>query len=115
MTTTIYKILTADQWAQLQEQGESSGAPIDISDGFVHFSTQSQVRETVDKHFKGQAGLFLIAMSTVALGDELKWEPSRGGDLFPHLYARLCMQAVQWAKPIECVNGEYLLPELDND
>lgn len=113
MTNTIYKILTAEQWAQLQADGKSAGAPIDISDGYVHFSTETQVQETADKHFQGQEDLQLIAMNSSDLGEDLKWEPSRGGDLFPHLYALLSMKDVQWAKPIVLENGVHALPDMD--
>ena len=96
----IYKILTSGQWADLQALGETAGAPVDIADGFVHFSTAAQVRETAARHFAGQDGLWLLAMDADALGQELKWEPSRGGDLFPHLYAPLRRADVLWARPL---------------
>ena len=96
----IYKILTSGQWADLQALGETAGAPVDIADGFVHFSTAAQVRETAAKHFAGHDGLWLLAMDADALGQELKWEPSRGGDLFPHLYAPLRRADVLWARPL---------------
>ncbi len=86
----IYKILTTDQWEDLQTKGETSGAPIDIADGFIHFSTADQVRETAARHFAGQAGLWLLAYKADGMG-KLEWEASRGGDLFPHLYAPLSM------------------------
>lgn len=113
MDTTIYKILTTEQWAQLQADGESTGAPIDLADGYIHFSTKTQVQETADKHFKGQEGLILVAMNTNTIGNKLKWEPSRGGDLFPHLYSNLSMHSVQWAKPISLENGTHKLPDMD--
>lgn len=112
MDKTIYKILTADQWNELQTQGVFSGAPIDVDDGFVHFSTASQVQETADKHFEGQTGLFLLAMGSDALGEQLRWEPSRGGALFPHLYNPLVLEKVLWAKPMPLENGQHKLPRL---
>lgn len=106
----IYKILTTDQWKDLQALGETAGAPIDIADGFVHFSTAAQAAETAAKHFTGQDGLQLLALDSEGLGDALKWEPSRGGDLFPHLYAVLCLKDVAWSKPLPLINGEHRFP-----
>lgn len=85
----IYKILRSAEWQDLCDNGQSQGAPIDVSDGFIHFSTAAQVRETAAKHFAGEDGLILATLDADALGDALKWEESRGGDLFPHLYAPL--------------------------
>jgi uncharacterized protein (DUF952 family) len=96
----IYKILTAGQWADLQRRGETPGAPVDIDDGYVHFSTAAQARETAAKHFRDQAGLWLLALDADALGPALRWEPSRGGDLFPHLYAPLRLADVIRAEPL---------------
>ena len=112
MNKTVYKILTTDQWSALQAQGVSEGAPIDVEDGFVHFSNAEQLQETADKHFKDQSGLFLIAMDSQALGDQLRWEPSRGGDLFPHLYAELRLDKVLWVKPLPLEEGRHQLPDL---
>ena len=96
----IYKILTSDQWRALEAEGETEGAPVDIADGFVHFSTAEQVQETATKHFAGQDGLWLLALDADGVGPALKWEPSRGGDLFPHLYGALRLADVVWAKPL---------------
>ena len=85
----IYKILTAPQWDEIRARGETSGAPVDVADGYVHFSTAAQLRETAAKHFAGQHGLWLLALDPGALGPRLRWEPSRGGQLFPHLYGPL--------------------------
>ena len=74
----IYKIFRADEWAALQAQGETLGAPIDLADGYIHFSTAAQAAETAAKHFAGAEGLYLIACDGEALGDALKWEVSRG-------------------------------------
>jgi len=112
MTTMIYKILTAEQWADLQANELTVGAPIDVHDGFIHFSTAAQVQETANKHFFGQDGLFLVAFDPEAFGDELKWEPSRGGDLFPHLYAKLPLEKVQWSKSLKWVNNKHEFPPL---
>ncbi|MEL6210725.1 MAG: DUF952 domain-containing protein, partial [Pseudomonadota bacterium] len=82
----IYKIFRPGEWAALEQAGETAGAPIDVSDGFVHFSTAAQAAETAAKHFAGEGDLVLVAVDAEGLGADLKWEPSRGGALFPHLY-----------------------------
>ncbi len=106
----IYKILTAGQWADLQTQGATAGAPIDVSDGFVHFSTATQAAETAAKHFADQHDLQILALDAEALGDALKWEPSRGGDLFPHLYAPLRLEDVAWSEALPLINGVHCFP-----
>jgi uncharacterized protein (DUF952 family) len=108
----IYKIFRADEWAELQSQSVTKGAPIDIADGYVHFSTAAQARETAAKHFAGEGGLILLALDSDALGDDLKWEPSRGGALFPHLYRELRLSDVLWDKPLPIVDGIHQFPEL---
>lgn len=90
----IFKVLSSQQWAEAEKQGEFLGAEIDLTDGYIHFSTADQVRETVAKHFAGQTDLMLIGVDADQLGEALKWEPSRGGDLFPHLYASLSLDSV---------------------
>lgn len=107
----IYKIFRADEWAALQAAGETDGAPIDVSDGFVHFSTAEQAAETAAKHFAGVDGLFLLACKADAMGDALKWEVSRGDALFPHLYRKLHMTDVLWAKPLPLLHGAHQFPE----
>jgi uncharacterized protein (DUF952 family) len=109
----IYKILRAPEWAELQARGESAGAPVDIADGLVHFSTAEQSAETAAKHFAGADGLVLLALETDALGDALKWEVSRGGALFPHLYAPLRLADVLWSKPLPLVDGRHVFPDLE--
>ena len=89
MSEIVYKIVTEDQWREALEKDVFDGAPVDLADGFIHFSTGAQVRETARRHFAGQSDLLLIAFDSEALGAELKFEASRGGDLFPHLYAPL--------------------------
>ncbi|WP_282119935.1 DUF952 domain-containing protein [Ruegeria atlantica] len=96
----IYKIFRADEWATLQAQGASDGAPIDVSDGYVHFSTAKQAAETAAKHFAGVEGLTLLACDADAMGDDLKWEVSRGGALFPHLYRQIKMTDVVWSRAL---------------
>lgn len=98
--TLIYKISPKAAWLEAQARGVFTGAPVDVADGYIHFSTAAQARETAAKHFTGQAGLVLAAIDAAALGAALKWEPSRGGDLFPHLYADLPMSAVRWVKDL---------------
>lgn len=98
--TTAFKILTAGQWAAFERDGAFAGAPVDLADGYVHLSTQGQVAGTLAKHFAGQTGLILAEIDLPALGDAVRWEVSRGGALFPHLYAALPMTAVRGATPI---------------
>jgi uncharacterized protein (DUF952 family) len=98
--TTIYKICDAARWAEAGQAGEFRGAEIDLADGYIHFSTAAQAAETAAKHFAGKPGLVLVAVAAADLGGALKWEPSRGGALFPHLYGVLPMTAVRWAKPL---------------
>jgi uncharacterized protein (DUF952 family) len=92
--TIIYKISPKPEWQQAQTDGVFTGAPVDIADGYIHFSSAHQVRETAAKHFAGKDDLVLAAIDTEALGEALIWERSRGGDLFPHLYGPLAMTAV---------------------
>ena len=100
MTALIYKIHPAADWAEAETAGVFHGASIDLADGYTHFSTGAQVRETAAKHFAGQAGLLLIAVDPAALGVALVWEPSRGGALFPHLYGPLPLAAMRWVMPL---------------
>ena len=94
----IYKVFRADEWAELDRAGETLGAPVDRADGFVHFSTAAQLPGTLAKHFAGETGLLLLAVETDAAGRALRWEPSRGGALFPHLYRPLTLADVVWAR-----------------
>lgn len=107
----IYKIFRADEWAALQANGETKGAPVDLADGFIHFSTAAQVAETAAKHFAGAEGLTLLALQTDTLGDALKWEESRGGALFPHLYRELRLADVFRAKPLPLIDGAHRFPD----
>lgn len=91
---SIYKLLRAEEWAQFQAAGVFFGAPADKKDGYIHFSTAEQVGETAAKHFAGVDGLVLAEVDPRKLGAALKWEPSRGGQLFPHLYSPMTMAAV---------------------
>jgi uncharacterized protein (DUF952 family) len=91
---TIYKICPASAWREAERQGVFRGSADDTRDGYIHFSTASQVTETARKHFFGQTGLFLIAVDADVLGPVLRWERSRNGELFPHLYGELDLGAV---------------------
>lgn len=106
----IYKILRADEWAALRTQGETAGAPIDVVDGYVHFSTAAQAEETAAKHFAGVPDLMLLGLEADSLGDDLKWEPSRGGALFPHLYGPLRLADVVWAQPLPLDGDRHAFP-----
>lgn len=106
----IYKIFRASEWAQLQAEGETSGAPVDIADGYIHFSTAAQARDTAAKHFAGEDDLVLLALDSEALGDALRWEPSRGGALFPHLYRPLRLDDVLWQQPLPRADGLHQFP-----
>jgi len=96
----IYKICPAALWRAAEAAGQLDGAPIDLADGYIHFSTAGQVQETADKHFAGQDDLLLIAAETDALGEALEWEPSRGNALFPHLYRPLQVKEAVWVRPM---------------
>lgn len=97
----IYKVAAATDFEQAETDGLYAGAPVDIEDGFIHFSTAEQLPETLRRHFRGRSDLVLAAVETGKLGSELVWEPSRGGDLFPHLYGNLPLSAIAWQEPIE--------------
>lgn len=105
----VYKILTTPQWDALNATGVSAGAPVDLADGYVHLSTAAQVPGTLARHFGGQEGLWLLALEAEGLAD-LRWEPSRGGDLFPHLYAPLQAASVLWAAPIPLTDQGHVVP-----
>ena len=109
----IYKVCSASAWREAERQGVFRGSADDQRDGFIHFSTASQVAGTVAKHFSGQTGLFLIAVDADALGEALKWEPSRGGELFPHLYGELDIGAVVKILDLRArSDGSHDIPEL---
>lgn len=97
---TAYKVLTAGQMTAL-EAGTFTGAPVDLADGYIHLSTHAQLTETVDKHFAGQSDLWVAAVDLEALGDVVKWEISRGGAEFPHLYGQLTLETVIAYSPLE--------------
>ena len=112
MSGTIYKIVPEELWQQAQDVGVFLGAAVDLADGFLHFSTASQLRETAARHFAGQADLLLVAIDADRLGEALVFEPSRGGDLFPHLYGPLNLDAVIWENPLPLgAEGVHQFPE----
>ncbi|TIP26106.1 MAG: DUF952 domain-containing protein [Mesorhizobium sp.] len=114
MSQLIYKIVPERLWREAERNGRFSGAPIDVADGFIHFSTAGQARETAAKHFAGQTGLLLVAVDGAELGDALKYEVSRGGALFPHLYGPLDLNAVVWVRPLPLgTDGLHQFPTLE--
>ena len=112
MKNIVYKIVPRVLWQEARQNGAFEGAPIDVKDGFIHFSTAAQARDTARLHFAGMDDLLLVAVEGDALGEALKFEPSRGGDLFPHLYARLPVEAVLWERPLPLGDdGLHVFPE----
>ena len=115
MTDTIYKIVPATLWADATASGAFRGSALDLQDGYIHFSTAAQVRETAAKHFAGVGGLVLVAVKVDVLGTALEWETSRGGDLFPHLYAPLAVGLASWVKPLPIGDdGLHIFPNLQD-
>lgn len=107
----IYKLLRAEEWAAFQAAGLFAGAPVDKKDGYIHFSTAAQVKETAAKHFAGADGLVLAEVDPRKLGAALKWEPSRGGQLFPHLYSPMPLTAVLRTWPLALgPDGRHVFP-----
>ncbi len=115
MPQIIYKICPEPLWREAEAQGRFTGAPIDVADGFIHFSTAAQARETAAKHFEGQSGLLLVAVDGAKLGPALRYEVSRGGALFPHLYGPLALDAVLWVRPLP-LGGDrmHVFPPMDD-
>ena len=107
----IYKILRRPEWDAFRAAGETAGAPVDLADGFIHFSTARQVAETAAKWFAAESDLVLVAFEADRLGDALKWEPSRGGALFPHLYRPLALSDVLWSAPLPLIDGVHRFPD----
>lgn len=106
----IYKIFREAEFAVLLREGETAGAPVDLADGFIHFSTSEQVTGTAARHFAGEVGLWLLAVDEDGL-EPLRWEPSRGGALFPHLYRPLRLRDVSWARRMPLGTAGHILPE----
>jgi uncharacterized protein (DUF952 family) len=109
--TAIYKICTATEWDEALRAGVYRGSAVDRRDGFIHFSSADQIAETAQQHFAGQRGLVLVRVDADVLGDHLKWETSRGGALFPHLYGELGLSAVRDVKPLPLgPDGRHRIP-----
>ena len=109
----IYKICPEVLWCEAKRAGVFAGAAVDVRDGYIHLSTAAQVRETTARHFGGQGGLLLLAVDEEALGPDLRYERSRGGELFPHVYGSLPLSAVRWVKPLPLrPDGQHVFPEL---
>ena len=109
--TSIFKVCEAPEWREAESRGSYEGSADDRRDGFIHFSTLTQLAGTLTKHFPDRDDLVLVAVKAEALGGALKWEPSRGGDQFPHLYGALPISAVLWVRPLlRDEYGGYLLP-----
>lgn len=101
LPATAFKILTAAEWAVFQAAGRFDGSPADLADGFIHLSAADQVESTLARHYAGQRGLVVAEVDLDALGEAVRWEDSRGGALFPHLYGTLPLSAVAGASPVE--------------
>ena len=111
---TLYKILPATLWREAEKAGRFAGSEVDIKDGFIHFSTAAQVAETAAKHFAGARDLVLVRVDATRLGAALKWEPSRGGALFPHLYGDLDLAAVRQVDALPLgPDGRHVFPPLE--
>jgi uncharacterized protein (DUF952 family) len=111
MRDKIYKIVNRAAWRAAEAKGQFDGAPVDLRDGFIHFSTAVQVRETARRHFAGVVDLLLVEVDADGLGEALRWEVSRGGDLFPHLYGSLLVDAVTRVLELPLgADGEHRFP-----
>ena len=108
----IFKLFRKDEWLKFKASGKTDGAPIDVSDGFIHFSKASQVKETAAKHFKADKDLILLSCKAEHLKPDLKWEISRGGELFPHLYRKLVLKDIKARYDIPKVNGLHKFPDI---
>lgn len=108
----IYKVFRRDEYQRFLQDGQSAGAPVDLTDGYIHFSTADQIATTLAKHFAGEDGLVLLAVETEEL-DGLRWEPSRGGALFPHLYRSLHADDIQWVRPLTLGPSGHVTGELE--
>jgi uncharacterized protein (DUF952 family) len=113
--TTIYKVLDVAAWETARNGGVFRGSAVDLQDGFIHFSAKDQLAETLRKHFAGASDLLLLYIRCERIADELRWEPSRGGALFPHLYAELPVAAVHRVEPLRLdAHGSHILPPLED-
>ena len=112
MSKIVFKITTAREWSKATMSEVYEGSDDDRRDGFIHLSSHQQLRGTLEKHFKGKDDLVLIAFEATTLGPDLKWEQSRGGDVFPHLYATISVSKALWQRPLRNENGE---PQIDEE
>ena len=112
MGRMIYKAVPASLWRKAEDERHWRGAPVDLADGYIHFSSADQLAQTLEKHFAGEDDLLLVAVDEDVLGDDLRWEVSRGGALFPHLHARLSVDDIAWVEPLPLgPDGRHVLPE----
>lgn len=108
----IYKLVPTAAWRQAELLGRFTGSPVDLADGFIHLSTAVQVRETAAKHFAGEGDLLLVAVAAADVESQLRWEPSRGGALFPHVYGDLLLSAVRMVTPLPLgADGRHVFPD----
>lgn len=107
----VYKIFRRPEWDAFAAAGQTEGAPVDLADGYIHLSTAAQVVETAARHFAGESDLVLVALRSAALAPDLRWEPSRGGQLFPHLYRPLRRADVAWDKSLPLGLAGHIFPE----
>ncbi len=106
----IYKVLTENEFIAFEKNRTSYGSPLDKADGFVHLSTKKQLLGTLKKHFFGEKSLILMAVETTKIQNSLKWEKSRHGQLFPHLYSALSYEDALWFAPIEFIDSQHIIP-----
>ncbi|HZP68331.1 MAG TPA: DUF952 domain-containing protein [Pseudolabrys sp.] len=112
---TLYKICPVELWRESERTGVFLGSDVDRRDNFIHFSTAAQVEETAARHFAGEDNLLLVSVDPAKLGDALRWEPSRGGALFPHLYGHLALTAVSRVEPLSLgPDGRHVFPPLQD-
>jgi uncharacterized protein (DUF952 family) len=110
----VYKIVATEEWTRAEAAGVFMGASVDLADGFMHFSTAEQAADTAAKWFADRDDLTLAAIDAGSLGEDLRWEPSRGGALFPHLYGPLPLSAVVWSRPLPLgPNGRHVFGSLE--
>ena len=113
-THALYKILRPAEWQAFRDAGETAGAPVDLADGYIHFSTAAQLGETLRRHFGGEGPLVLLAVDPAAMADDLRWEKARGGLLFPHLYRRLRLDEVRAMADLPARDGGHALPDAEH-
>ena len=107
----IFKIFRLSEWQLMHVKGSTNGAPIDLADSYIHFSTADQIAETAAKHFADAGDLMVLALDADSLGADLRWEPSRGGQLFPHLYREIRLADLLWARPYPKGPDVHILPD----